>query len=124
MSTCKWLTHACTSLVLCFCGIATAQVEPETKKVDVPFHEDTWHVTISPYLWMAGMDGTLSIGGHEAQVKQSFTDIFSSLKFGVMGLTDIHRGRIGILTDVMWIRLGDEKSIPVQGLPSGVDLTS
>jgi hypothetical protein len=79
-------------------------------------------MNISPYLWMAGMNGTLSLGGHEAQVKQSFGDIFSNLKFGLMGLTEVRRGRIGILTDLMWVRLGDETSIPLQSLPTGVTL--
>jgi len=38
-------------------------------------------------------------------VNQSFTDIFSNLKFGVMGLTEINRGPISLFTDAMYIRL-------------------
>jgi len=109
-------------LLLGTCGTAFGQVgtEPEAEIPD--FHDDHWHVAISPYLWMAGMNGTLSIGSHEATVNQSFGDIFSNLKFGVMGFTEVRRGRIGFLTDVMWVDLDNENSVPLQNVPVNVDI--
>ena len=35
------------------------------------FHDDTWHASLSPYLWMAGMNGTVAFGGHEVRVDLS-----------------------------------------------------
>jgi opacity protein-like surface antigen len=91
----------------------------QTPTSDLDYSADKWHVAVSPYLWLAGMSGTVGIDGHQAQVNQSFTDIFSNLKFGVMGVTEVSRGPLSILTDAMYIKLGNETAVPVQGLPPG-----
>jgi opacity protein-like surface antigen len=88
------------------------------------FHDDTWHASLSPYLWMAGMNGTVAFGGHEVRVDQSFGDILGNLKFGVMALSEVRRGRIGFLADVMYIRLSDQTAIPVEGLSGTVNVKS
>ena len=101
-----------------------AQVEPETPVTPASFHQDSWHASISPYLWLAAMNGTIAVAGHEASVNQSFADIFSNLKLGVMGLTEVRRGQVGILTDLMYVWLGNEKAIPVEGLPGPLNLNN
>ena len=111
-------------LAFTMCAVAEAQVEPETPTTPPSFHQDSWHVSISPYLWLVGMNGTIAVAGHEASVNQSFADIFSNLKFGVMGLTEVRRGQVGILTDLMYVWLGNEKAIPVQGLPGALNLNN
>jgi len=115
-------TVAMTLLLLVMHSVASAQVVPDVPNSQLGFHEDTWHVNVSPYLWLAGMNGTVALGAHEAQVNQSFTDIFQNLKFGVMGLSEVRRGRIGMLTDLMYIHLGDEQAIPLGGLPNTLDV--
>jgi hypothetical protein len=115
---------------LAVCGLTVAalgqaQTAPAPKAngdTTPSFHDDTWHFALSPYLWMAGMNGTLTVASHSAQVNQSFGDIFSNLKFGFMGLTEARRGRLGILTDLMYIKLGDETAIPIAGLPNALDV--
>ncbi|HEY7088020.1 MAG TPA: hypothetical protein VH518_08020 [Tepidisphaeraceae bacterium] len=109
-------------LAMIICSPAFAQtVEPSDSETPA-YHDDIWHASVSPYLWLAGANGTIGFRGREVKIDQSFTDIFSNLKFGVMGLSDVRRGRISLLTDLMYIRLGDEKAIPVQGLPNAVDV--
>src|SRR5262249_29157650 len=39
--------------------VAEAQVEAETPTTPPSFHQDSWHVSISPYLWLVGMNGTI-----------------------------------------------------------------
>jgi opacity protein-like surface antigen len=73
---------------------------------------------------MAGMNGTVGFGGHSVQVNQSFTDIFSNLKFGVMGLTEVNRGPVSLLADAMYIRLGNETAIPITGLPNAINVNT
>jgi len=102
------------------CTLASAQ----TGFSDLSYSADSWHVAASPYLWLAGLNGTVGFSGREVQVNQSFTDIFSNLKFGVMGLTEINRGPLSLFTDAMYIRLGNETAIPVQGLPSAVNVNT
>jgi hypothetical protein len=100
---------------------AIAQVEPTPDQPAPP--DNLWHISASPYLWMAGLNGTLTLAGHEAAVHQSFGDIFSNLKFGVMGLSEIRRDKIGILTDLLFVRVGDQKAIAVPQLPFPVNVS-
>jgi hypothetical protein len=120
----KLISAASTILLATICltsTIARAQVEP-TGNQPAPL-DNLWHISASPYLWMAGLNGNLSLDGHEAAVHQSFGDIFSNLKFGVMGLTEIRRSQIGILTDVLFVRVGDQKAIAVPQLPFPVNVS-
>jgi hypothetical protein len=117
---------AATLLLLgCLAPLSFGQTQPSPASPDLnnlSFHDDTWHMAISPYLWMAGMDANLTVAGRTTQVTQSFGDIFSNLKFGFMGLTETRRGRLGILTDLMYIKLGDETAVPIANLPNTLNL--
>jgi hypothetical protein len=113
------LLASCCFLPLC----ADAQVEAQTDSNQAAFGKDTWHVSASPYLWMAGLNGNLTLAGHEAAVHQSFSDIFSNLKFGVMGLSEVRRGQIGVLTDLLFVRVGDQHAVAVPQLPFPVNVT-
>ena len=72
--------------------LAHAQVEPSPAPPPPSFQQDSWHVSVSPYLWLAGLDGNVNVFGQQASVHQSFGDILSNLKFGVMGLTELGGG--------------------------------
>ena len=43
-----------------------------------------WHFTVAPYLWFAGMHGTVGARGYDASVHASFGDVFSYLNIGLM----------------------------------------
>ena len=107
----------------CFTCRTEAQVDPEHVPEPPAVSQDTWHIAVSPYLWMAGLNGNLTVAGHEAAVNQSFGDILGNLKFGVMGLTEVRRGRFGLLTDLIFARIGDQKAIPVPQLPYPVNVS-
>src|SRR5215470_2861616 len=78
-----------------------AQTAPNSLPNETGISNNTWRISISPYLWMAGMHGSVAFGGHAVQVDQSFSDIFHNLKFGVMGLSELRRKRTGVITDLM-----------------------
>lgn len=101
---------------------ANAQVEVESPQQEPTFASDAWHVSASPYLWLAGLDGNLNLAGHDAAVHQSFGDIFSNLKIGFMGLAEVRRGRVGVLADVLFVRVGDQGAVPVPQLPFPVQV--
>jgi hypothetical protein len=115
-------TYVCAVVLFLLSLTANAQVEVETPKAEPAFSEDVWHLSASPYLWLAGLDGTLNLSGHEAAVHQSFGDIFSNLKVGFMGLTEVRRGRVGVLTDLLFVRVGDQAAVPVPQLPINVQV--
>jgi opacity protein-like surface antigen len=110
------------SFLLVMSAALPAQTKATASSEQLNFRDDTWHVSISPYLWMAGMNGSVAFGGHEVRVDQSFGDILGNLKFGVMALSEVRRGRIALLTDLMYIRLSDETAIPVEGLPGTLNV--
>jgi hypothetical protein len=75
--------------------------------------DDAWHVGITPYLWFAGVHGTVGALGHETGVSASFRDIFSYFNIGLMGEVEARKKRFLVATDFMWMRLSDEKALPI-----------
>jgi hypothetical protein len=75
--------------------------------------DDNWHVGVTPYIWFAGVHGNTGALGHEIGVHASFGDIFSYLNIGLMGEVEARKKRVLLVTDVMWMRLSDEKGIPL-----------
>lgn len=74
--------------------------------------DDGWHVSVSPYLWFAGLSGTAGILGHDANIKASPGDLLDHFDLGFMALTEIRKGRIVVPIDFMWMRLVDSKGTP------------
>jgi hypothetical protein len=85
-----------------------------SSKPDSPDPADQgWHVDVAPYLWFAGIDGTVGALGHESSVHVTASDVLSYFNFGLMGAVDTRYNRIIIPVDFMWIRLKDDKGIPI-----------
>jgi hypothetical protein len=79
-----------------------------------------WHVSISPYLWLPGLHGTIGALGHDASVHASFSDIFSHFSFGLMGVLEPRYNRIVMPFDFMWIKLSNDKALPFDVLATSV----
>ena len=74
--------------------------------------DDGWHLGIAPYLWFAGVHGTVGALGHEASVDASFRDIFSYVNIGLMFALEPRYNRIVMPLDFMWMKLSDDKASP------------
>lgn len=81
--------------------------------------EDHWQIEITPYLFGAGMDGTVGVRGVEGEVDADFDEIFDNLDSALMGALELRRGRFGLLLDGMYFKLEDEQTRSWQG-PSGI----
>jgi hypothetical protein len=68
--------------------------------------QDSWKITVAPYLFGAGMSGTTAVKGQELDVDASFSDILDHLKFGAMGLVVARKGNWGFGGDAIWMSLG------------------
>jgi hypothetical protein len=79
-----------------------------------------WHVGISPYLWFAGVHGTVGALGHEASVDASFRDIFFNFNIGLMFALEPRYNRIVMPFDFMWMKLSDDKALPFEVGPTSV----
>jgi hypothetical protein len=81
--------------------------------------DDTWHFGITPYLWFAGMSGTVGALGRDAGVHVSPGDLLSHFHIGLMGVVEARKNRLVLPIDFMWINLQASK-----GLPFDQDLSS
>jgi hypothetical protein len=96
---------------------AQAQAEmntpaPQTKEMEASTN-DGWHFVFTPYIWFAGMHGTVGALGHETSVHASFGDIASYLNIGAMGAFEARYNRVIMPVDFIWMKLSDEKGIPI-----------
>ncbi len=65
-----------------------------------------WQFEFTPYLWLIGLDGSVSIGSREEEFSVSFSDLFAALELGLMGAFEARRGRWGLIADGMYFDLG------------------
>ena len=93
---------------------ALAQTQTATTpKTETPSpSDDGWHVGITPYIWFAGVHGTVGALDHDASVHASFGDIFNYLNIGAMAAVEPRYNRIVMPFDFMWMKLSDQKALP------------
>jgi hypothetical protein len=77
-----------------------------------PPADGNWHLGVSPYLWFAGVHGTVGVLGHNASVHASAGDVLSHFNIGLMGAMEARKGRFVLPVDFMWIKLSDDEAIP------------
>jgi len=100
---------------LCFSPQAFAQsaTGPDTPSPKHADPNDGWHADITPYMWFAGVHGTVGALGHDASVHASFGDIFSNLNIGAMAVFEARYNRIIMPLDFLWMKLSDDKALPL-----------
>ena len=75
--------------------------------------DNQWHIDFSPYLWFAGMHGTVGVANRQASVHVSAGDLLSNLNVGLMAFTEVRRNRLLFPVDMVWVRLSDSSALPV-----------
>jgi hypothetical protein len=81
-----------------------------------PVVDSGWTFAAAPYLWMAGINGQIGIGGRTADVDISFSEIFDALDWSpppVMIAGEARNGRYALFTD--FIYLGTEEGGTLSG---------
>ncbi len=71
-----------------------------------------WEFSVTPYLFLARLDGTVGVVGETAQVNASFRDIFRNLKFAAMGTFEARKGNWMFLGDALYMSLSGQKITP------------
>jgi hypothetical protein len=118
-------------LMLCFSKPASAEDQPaaadtpEQASVGAPSAtpatgpDDKWHANLTLYLWLAGVHGTIGVGGHDVDFRASPSDLLSHFRFGLMGAVQAQRGRFVFINDLMWVRLRatNATTLPLPGQP-------
>jgi hypothetical protein len=90
-----------TGSALTIAALAPLPVGAEEKPPD-----DVWAFDLSIYMLGAGMDGTIGVGGNEADLDVSFGDVLDALEMGGMGSLRVERGRWALTTEVIYMGLG------------------
>lgn len=85
-----------------------------------------WSVEITPYLWGAAMKGDTQAGSlPKTTTDMSFGDVLDILDFGLMGALEARKGRWGIFTDAMYMKVSDSATVSRVGAgPLGATLTA
>ena len=95
-------------------GALAQSPAPPTPQKATTDPNDSWHFVVAPYLWFAGMHGTVGARGYDASVHASFGDIFSYLNIGLMVAAEPRYKKFGAPVDFLWMKLSDDKALPFQ----------
>ena len=72
-----------------------------------------WHFAFAPYLFAAGISGTVGARGRTLELDADFSgSVWESLDFGLMGAFEVRKGRFVSFNDFMWIKLSKEEDTP------------
>jgi hypothetical protein len=97
---CSWWSAGLAALALLVPGIS-ADAQDETD----------WTFRFTPYFMFSGLDGDVGVGGVTAPADASFSDLADHLNFGLLGAFEARRGHLGLLTDLIYLDLGEEGDI-------------
>jgi hypothetical protein len=76
-----------------------------------------WEIVLAPYALFANIVGDAGVGrAGPADVDVDFDDILEALELGAMGHAEVRVGRWGLLSDVAYMKLGDDISTPRGGV--------
>lgn len=73
---------------------------------------EQWEFTVAPYVFFAGLKGTIGVQRQTAFVNATFPDIFRNLDFAMMGTFEARKGNWLILTDAMYMSLSGKRVTP------------
>lgn len=75
-------------------------------------HAETWEKVISLYGWVPGMDTSIATEFGDIESNPSGSDVLSDLEMVFMGTFEAHKGRWGIVKDIIYVDLSDTQDTP------------
>jgi len=90
----------------------SAPADPAGASPQATPSDDDWEFQASPYFWLASLHGTAGVGIRTTQVDESFSDVFHSLDFAIMGVLEARKGKFVILVDTEYVAVSDDKATP------------
>lgn len=73
---------------------------------------DDWQWVLTPYFWLAGMDGDVTVKGNKSSVDEDFSDLVEKLDFAAMGRVEAWKNNFGITSDMVYMSLEDDFKTP------------
>lgn len=75
-------------------------------------HAEKWEKVITLYGWVPGMDTSIATEFGDIESNPSGSDVLSDLEMVFMGTFEAHRGRWGIIKDIIYVDLSDTQDTP------------
>lgn len=82
-----------------------------------------WQFAIAPYLWAAGMDGSMAVAIFEEDVDVPFSTIIENLDFAFMGHFDMRNDHWALSSDLIFVDLEQSEDVTEGTVTAGLDLT-
>ena len=73
--------------------------------------DDEWHVSLTPYAWLAGMSGRIGFAGGIADIDLSPGDVLSNTDISVSALLEARRSRFLIRLNTTYMSMSDRKAV-------------
>ncbi len=90
-----------------------ADLLPASAPQPVPQSQSGWTFSVSPYFWIAGLDGKSQVFGlPTVDISQNFSDILPDLDFAFMAAGDARYDRYSIFTDLSYVRVTTSSATP------------
>jgi hypothetical protein len=104
--------------ILCVLPIALATsltlAQGSADASSIPKVSDEWRFEVTPYLWGTGIRGTVNLNDSSAKsADMSSSNVLSDLKSGAMIAAEAHKGKWGIMGDLVSATLQNSGSVPV-----------
>jgi len=109
------------------CDVESSALAADPALPEVPSElppESGWTFAVAPYVWMAGITGTVAqFGAPAIDVDASFIDVLENFDIGLMGVGEARNGRFGVLVDFQYVHLSATADTPFP-LAEQVEVTS
>jgi hypothetical protein len=98
-----WMLVMSAMMGLLFAAPVRAAEEP---------YDGAWRFTLTPYLWLPSLDGTLrfDLPNGSPNVSASAGDILENLDFALMATGDVRKGNWSVFTDFIYLDLSNDNS--------------
>ncbi len=73
--------------------------------------DDEWHLSVTPYAWLAGLNGRIGFAGGIADVDLSPGDVLSHSDLSVSALVEARRSRWLIRLNMTYMSMSDRKAV-------------
>jgi hypothetical protein len=77
-----------------------------------PARAQEWELSLAPYLWGAGLEGTLEAERVTAEVDIPFSDIWDNLDAGVLTHLEARRGKFSLASNLVYLKLSPDAEKP------------
>jgi hypothetical protein len=93
---------------------------PDPQNTAAAANDDGWHFGVTPYIWFAGVSGTVGALGHDVGIHVSPGDLLSHFDIGAMAAVEARKNRLVLPVDFLFIKLKADKGVPLNDFVNSI----